>query len=324
MPHGKLSVVVEGAIDIKDPGIRGKGGSYCTLTCGSQVLRSRTVEGGGRRPLFSSLFEFEIDRTTNELKVCIYNERGSSREGEMVGYCTLIFKQVFYYGHTLPLTSYPLQLPSGNSGGQINMSLKFKMRPSPKALNIAVPLECGSSPTGATTHKLVAEQSLPLDWGYDGHEEGHNNRQPQPESRQLENPTQNRSNHRNLPGSASGVYKESARTFLRYGNSSSSQTTKQTHPNASTGRPRIEYDQQLLVGKPQKQDGLRPQLVQVQVQLRPGVVVKVTGEATNGFAQSVGSGIAEALGDELVNGFLSGAGPARLEGQPLNPKSRTT
>jgi len=46
------------------------------------------LTGGGRRPLFSTLFEFEIDRSTNDLKVCIYNERGSSREGEMVGYCT--------------------------------------------------------------------------------------------------------------------------------------------------------------------------------------------------------------------------------------------
>lgn len=207
------------------------------------------------------------------------------------------------------------------STNSLNLLLNLLQRPSPKAQNNAVSLDRCSSPTGVT-HKLVAEQSLPLDWGYDCREEAHNNRQSHPESRQLENYTQNRSNYRNLPGSASGVYKESPRTFLRYGNPSSSQTPNQTQPNSS--RPRIEHNQQLLLGKPQNQVGQRPQLVEVQVQMRPGVVVKVAGEAANGFAHGVGSGIAEALGDELVNGFFSGAGPARLEGQPLNLRSRTT
>lgn len=121
------------------------------------------LSGYGSHPTFHTEFKFKIDRSTNDLVISVY---GATGEDELVGttrwvpiwlsgcfiagsvphlhclqsftfirsmctwFCTcncrLDFKTVFYYGHVIPLTAYPLKRPSGKAGGHINVSLTFK------------------------------------------------------------------------------------------------------------------------------------------------------------------------------------------------------
>jgi len=192
----------------------------------------------------------------------------------------------------------------------------------PKALNAQLPLHRCSSPPQVTP-ELVGRQSLPLDWGYECDEERYNSGQIQREPRQPENYAQKR-NYRNLPGTASDDYREAPRGFMNRGNASrpcpqSSQTPIQTLTNsAALGRQRTEDKLPLFPGKPELQVVQKPHVLEVQIQLRPGVVVHVAGEAANGFAEGVGNGLAKALEGELVNGLLGGVGQAMLQGKLFN------
>ncbi|KAG0585503.1 hypothetical protein KC19_2G017000 [Ceratodon purpureus] len=288
MPHGKLTIVVEGATNIKTPGVNGRGSSYCTLACGSQVFSSPTVEGGGSHPLFNTWFEFEIDRTTNELDVCVYSKSSTYSDDDLVGHCTLSFKKVFYHGHTVPLTAFAIQQPSGNPGGNINMSLTFKMRPSPNVHNTHVPTRCSSTPR--VVHKIVGRQSLSLDWGYDCHgDDAKNYRRTQSDpprhhedylnvpgtasdnhqetkphrhhedylnlpgtasdNHQETKPHRHHEHHQNFPGTAPGNYHEPKPSFIRYGNPTKLRPQSPQTPNHARPSPMTDYTQP-VVNKP--------------------------------------------------------------------------
>lgn len=142
MPHGMLDVYVEGAVAVKDSAVLGKGSPYCNLTVGSQAFSSPPVKEGGTHPYFNTKFEFNIDRSAQQLDIAIYSKKTLS-DDDLLGYCTIIFKDVFYHGYVVPVTPYALTRPSGRPGGHIRLSLTFEHReprpPAPAPQPRAVP-----------------------------------------------------------------------------------------------------------------------------------------------------------------------------------------
>ena len=143
-----------------------------------------------------------------------------------------------------------------------------------------------SPPPPPVTHKIDGRQSIPVNWGYDCHEED----APEVKSyrRTLSDPSRHYENDLNLPGTA---FKEPQPSFIRYGNPAKLLPHGPQTPNHACPCPITEYKQP-IPKKPQPRV-----IIQPPVQQRPSVLVQLGGKLVNGLVKGVGVELAKQARD---------------------------
>lgn len=140
MPYSRLIVTIKYADGIRDLSLDGKGASYVTLQCGSQVSQTDVAKGAGAKPSFNTTFEFKTDQSTNALIVHVFSlhpEKGYRR----VGQTTLDLKTMFSSGATVDSRAFLLSRRTpGKFGGYIFLSLTLEAMQSPYSRQQTFPL----------------------------------------------------------------------------------------------------------------------------------------------------------------------------------------
>eukprot|EP00798_Chlamydomonas_sp_ICE-L_P015301 gene15301-21386_t len=146
---GELVVTLEFAQGLKDVEVLGKNDPFCIITCGSQQFRSRTIQGGGKNPVWNETFRYNLinendlaievkdeDVTMTTLigqgRVSLAKVRLTGQDRQQMPVMTKGSKQKGFVSVTLAFSkNSTLQRPAQAHGGPYSSSAYAPMAPAP-------------------------------------------------------------------------------------------------------------------------------------------------------------------------------------------------
>ncbi|KAH7446716.1 hypothetical protein KP509_01G070400 [Ceratopteris richardii] len=123
MPEGTVEVELIKAHDLKDVEFFGKSDPYATLTIGGIKHRSKTIQDGGKSPVWNENFLFEIPHGPQELAIHIFDQEKHGSD-EAMGSVSIPLIELFAVKQIAPC-GYKVQKPNGKFEGEVEVGLKF-------------------------------------------------------------------------------------------------------------------------------------------------------------------------------------------------------
>ncbi|MCO5597581.1 hypothetical protein L7F22_051660 [Adiantum nelumboides] len=123
MPEGTVEIEIIKGHDLKDVEAFGKSDPYVTLAIGGQKRRSKTINDGGKSPVWNESFLFEIPDGPHDLDIHVFDQEKHGSD-EAMGSVNISLIKLFAERQIAPC-AYKVQRPNGKFEGELVLGLKF-------------------------------------------------------------------------------------------------------------------------------------------------------------------------------------------------------
>mmetsp|Transcript_20877 Transcript_20877/g.53101 ORF Transcript_20877/g.53101 Transcript_20877/m.53101 type:complete len:184 (-) Transcript_20877:812-1363(-) len=125
---GTLSLTLEYAKDLKDMDWFGKMDPYAIIKCGTQTVRSETATDGGRNPVWTQTFDFNI-MNENTIEISIFDADILTKD-DMIGIATIGLAKA--REQRIDKIEAPVMTKQNKQCGFLHVTLNFKSNQSLK------------------------------------------------------------------------------------------------------------------------------------------------------------------------------------------------